>query len=302
MINEFDRTYHEMLQHILDNGVERKDRTGTGTIGVFGYQNRYDISEKFPLLTTKKVLWRAVLHELLWFLQGRNGELGWGVSTDYLTENNVHIWDEWAKPKVGLYLNPETDKYERHTEKNQLGPVYGAQWRAWSGEQGKETDQIAEVIKSIKENPWSRRHIVSAWNVNDIDAMALPPCHLLFQFNVRPDKNGEPYWLDCQLYQRSADVFLGVPFNIASYSALTYMIAHLTGLKPGEFIHTFGDLHIYSNHVEQVKEQLERESKEAPTLRILDDGSIKTIDDFKFDNLLIEGYDPHPFIKAPIAV
>lgn len=282
MENKFDKTYLTMLGDILSDGVVREDRTGVGTIGIFGYQNRYDISEKFPLLTTKKVLWKAVLHELLWFLQGRNSDSSSGVSIKYLKDNGVNIWDDWAD------------------EKGNLGPVYGAQWRSWGGATGPGIDQIKTTILDIKHNPWSRRHIVNAWNVAEIENMGLPPCHLLFQFNVRPNEKSEPAYLDCQLYQRSADVFLGVPFNIASYSALTYMIAHLTGLKPGHFIHTFGDLHIYSNHVEQVMQQLEREPREAPTLTFARE--VLNIDDFKYEDFIIDGYDPHPFIKAPIAV
>lgn len=295
-MNQFDKTYHDMLHHILENGVERKDRTGTGTIGVFGYQNRYDISEHFPLLTTKKVFWNMIVHELLWFLQGANCPFGQhSANIKYLNDNGVKIWDEWAD------------------RSSNLGPVYGVQWRDWRCDPriiGAEpylelkydkVDQIAEVTKSLKENPWSRRHIVSAWNAAEIDDMALPPCHLLFQFNVRPDENGEPYWLDCQLYQRSADVFLGVPFNIASYSALTYMMAHVVGLKPGHFVHTFGDLHIYSNHVDQVNEQLRRTSRQAPRLEIAPYYR-ESLDEFIFEDLRLKDYDPHPYIKAPIAV
>lgn len=276
--------YLDTLQHILVNGQPSADRTGTGTQSVFGYQNRYDISKSFPLMTTKKVHWKSLVHELLWFLQG-------STNIKYLQDNGVRIWNDWAD------------------ENGDLGPVYGKQWRSWQTDVKKvwtdcidynEVDQIAQVIESIKNNPWSRRHIVCAWNVADVPNMALPPCHLLFQFNVRPDARGLPAFLDCQLYQRSADVFLGVPFNIASYALLTYMIAHVCGLEPGEFVHTFGDLHIYDNHVDQVKEQLSRTPKELPTLII--NRRVKSIDDFKFEDFTLEGYNPDPVIKAPIAV
>lgn len=288
------KQYLDMLQYILDNGTERSDRTGTGTIGVFGYQNRYNLAEGFPLATTKKVFWRGLAHELLWFLQGRNNEDGTAVNIKYLQDNNVKIWDDWAD------------------EDGNLGPVYGAQWRSWEGKvekvwsdciDYKQVDQIDNVIEGIKKNPWGRRHIVSAWNPSEIDSMGLPPCHLLFQFNVRPDARGLPAYLDCQLYQRSADVFLGVPFNIASYALLTHMIACMTGLLPGEFIHTFGDLHIYSNHVEQVYEQLSRTPTELPTLDF-EERCFKytSIDQFKFEDFILDNYNPQRTIKAEISV
>lgn len=271
------KQYKEMLQHILDNGVVKSDRTGVGTTSVFGYQLRHDLGEGFPLLTTKRIYTKAVIHELLWFLKG-------STNVKYLQKNGVNIWNEWA------------DK------DGELGPVYGKQWRRWHVEDGGSSyiDQIAAVIYDIKVNPFSRRHIVSAWNVGDIADMALPPCHLLFQFNVRPDQFGLPYYLDCQLYQRSCDAFLGVPFNIASYAMLTHMIAQVTDLVPGTFVHTFGDLHIYSNHMDQVKEQLSRETRRLPVLTLNDE--IVNIDDFKYEDFTITDYDPHPSIKAEIAI
>lgn len=260
------KIYLDLLQKIIDHGEERSDRTGTGTRSIFGQQCRYDLSQGFPLVTTKKCHLRSIIHELLWFLQG-------DTNVKYLRENKVTIWDEWA------------DK------DGNLGPVYGAQWRHWNGT----IDQISAVIESIKNNPTSRRHIVNAWNVGEIDKMALPPCHALFQFYVH--QNGR---LSCQLYQRSADVFLGVPFNIASYALLTMMMAQVTGLKPGFFVHTFGDLHLYSNHMDQAKIQLAREPRALPTMRI--NPHVKSIFDFKFEDFSLENYDPHPAIKAPIAV
>ena len=264
------KIYQDLLRHVLNNGEKRLDRTGVGTIGVFGAQLRFDISKNFPLLTTKKVHIRSILHELLWFLKGE-------TNIQYLKENGVSIWDEWAD------------------ENGNLGRVYGVQWRSWQAADGRTIDQIQQVIDQIKENPFSRRHIVSAWNVGEIDQMALPPCHAFFQFYVSP--NGE---LSCQLYQRSADLFLGVPFNIASYSYLTYMVAQVCGLKPKEFVHTFGDLHIYLNHIEQVNTQLSREPRELPQLKL--NPNVKSINDFRFDDFEIVNYDPHPAIKAPIAV
>lgn len=258
------KQYHDMLNHILENGYEKGDRTGTGTISVFGYQIRFNLREGFPLLTTKKVFTKGIIHELLWFLQGN-------TNIKYLTDNGVHIWDEWAD------------------ENGDLGPVYGSQWRNWNG-----IDQIANVIEQIKKNPDGRRHIVSAWNPEQVDNMALPPCHTLFQFYVIGDR------LSCQLYQRSADAFLGVPFNIASYALLTEMIAQQCDLDVGDFVHTFGDLHIYSNHLEQVKEQLSRDFRELPVLNIKNKPA--SIDDYKYEDFEILDYNPHPTIKAPIAI
>jgi thymidylate synthase len=254
------------LQRVRDGEV-RTDRTGTGTRSLFGAQIRFDLSAGFPVLTTKKLHLRSIIHELLWFLQGE-------TNVKYLHDNKVTIWDEWA------------DK------DGNLGPVYGSQWRNWGG---KGFDQISQLIDSIKKNPHSRRHIVSAWNVSDISKMALPPCHALFQFYVHTDGR-----LSCQLYQRSADVFLGVPFNIASYALLTMMVAQVTGLKPGDFVHTFGDVHLYLNHVDQAKEQLSRTPRALPTMKI--NPAVKSIFDFKFEDFSLESYDPHPAIKAPIAV
>lgn len=263
------KQYHDLLKHILAVGREKHDRTGTGTISTFGYQTRYDLKAGFPLVTTKKIHLKSVIYELLWFLKGE-------TNTRYLKENGVSIWDEWAD------------------ENGELGPVYGKQWRSWPKQDGKSIDQISNLIAMIKKNPDSRRLIVTAWNPADVDKMALPPCHCFFQFYV---SNGE---LSCQLYQRSADAFLGVPFNIASYALLTMMVARVTDLKPGEFIHTFGDLHIYLNHMEQVKIQLGREPKSLPKVRI--SPRAKDIFDFKFDDFTVENYDPYPGIKAPVAV
>lgn len=261
--------YHDLMRHILANGVEKHDRTGTGTISVFGYQMRFDLSEGFPLLTTKKVHTKSIIHELLWFLQG-------DTNIRYLKENGVSIWDEWAD------------------ENGELGPVYGYQWRSWMGANGETIDQISQVVNQIKKNPDSRRLIVSAWNVADVNKMALPPCHAFFQFYVA---NGK---LSCQLYQRSADVFLGVPFNIASYALLTMMVAQTCGLAPGDFVHTLGDAHLYLNHLEQANLQLTRESRPLPTMEI--NPEIRDIFAFKFEDFTIKGYDPHPHIKAPVAV
>jgi len=261
--------YLDLLQHVLDNGTEKEDRTGTGIKSVFGYQMRFDLENGFPLLTTKKLHFKSILHELLWFLSG-------DTNIEYLLENNVTIWNEWAD------------------ENGDLGPVYGSQWRSWLASGDRHIDQIKNVIENIKNDPNSRRHIVSAWNVGELGKMALPPCHILFQFNVT---NGR---LSCHLYQRSADIFLGVPFNIASYSLLTMMVAHVSGLAPGEFIHTLGDAHLYLDHIEQAKLQLTREPKVLPVIN--PDPEIKNIFDFKYDSFSLENYDPHPHIKGNISV
>lgn len=263
------KQYHELLKHVLEHGVTKEDRTGTGTISVFGYQMRFDLSEGFPLLTTKKVHLKSIIYELLWFLKG-------DTNVSYLHANKVSIWDEWAN------------------DNGDLGPIYGKQWRSWQSPDGNFIDQIAEVINIIKNNPDSRRMLVSAWNPGELNKMALPPCHILFQFYVAQGK------LSCQLYQRSADIFLGVPFNIASYSLLTMMIAQVTGLKPGEFIHTFGDAHIYLNHMEQVKLQLSRNFRTLPQMEI--NHERKNIDDFIYDDFQLINYDPHPAIRASVAV
>lgn len=267
------KQYLDLCQHILVNGVEKDDRTGTGTLSTFGYQMRYDLAKGFPLLTTKRVAWKSVAHELLWFLRG-------DTNVKYLRDNGVSIWDSWAD------------------EKGDLGPVYGSQWRDIYAERGygsyETIDQIADVIEQIRTNPDSRRLLVNAWNVAEIEEMALPPCHFAFQFYVA---NGK---LSCQLYQRSGDAFLGIPFNIASYSLLTHMIAHVTGLQVGEFIHTIGDAHIYTNHIEQVKTQLQREPRDLPKLHIGTHGN--NIDDITFDNIYLGGYDPHPKLSGKVAV
>ena len=263
------RQYLELLRHVLDNGARKDDRTGVGTLSIFGYQMRFNLQEGFPLLTTKKLHTRSIFHELLWFLKG-------DTNIKYLHDNQVTIWDEWA------------DK------DGNLGPVYGKQWRRWEGPDGKVHDQIASVINEIKTNPNSRRLIVNAWNVADLPKMALPPCHLLFQFYV---SNGK---LSCMLYQRSCDVFLGVPFNIASYALLTHMVAQVCDLDVGEFVHTLGDTHLYLNHLEQAREQLGREPRKIPQLKL--NPAAKDIDDFKYEDIEILNYDPHPAIKAPIAV
>lgn len=263
------KAYLDLLKHILENGAEKKDRTGTGTISTFGYQMRFDLAKGFPLVTTKKVHTKSIIYELLWFLKGE-------TNIKYLKDHGVSIWDEWAD------------------ENGDLGPVYGKQWRSWAGPDGKVVDQISQAVETLKKNPDSRRIIVSAWNPAEIDKMKLAPCHCLFQFYVSEDK------LSCQLYQRSADVFLGVPFNIASYALLTLMMAQVTGLKPGEFVHTFGDVHIYSNHMEQVKLQLSRGPRPLPQMKI--NPAVKSIFDFKYEDFELSNYDPHPPIKAPVAV
>lgn len=261
--------YHNLLRTILENGTKKEDRTGTGTISVFGHQMRFDLSEGFPLVTTKKLHLKSIIHELLWFLQG-------DTNIQYLKENGVRIWDEWAD------------------ENGNLGPVYGYQWRSWPDGHGGTIDQITQLVNSIKNNPDSRRHIVSAWNVADVNNMALPPCHTLFQFYVADGK------LSCQLYQRSADTFLGVPFNIASYALLTLMLAQVCDLEPGDFVHTFGDAHIYSNHLQQVELQLSRDFRSLPTMKI--NPNVKNIFDFKYEDFELLNYDPHPHIKGVVAV
>lgn len=263
------KQYHDLMRHVLDHGVKKEDRTGTGTLSVFGYQMRFDLREGFPVVTTKKLHLRSIIHELLWFLKGE-------TNIRYLKENKVTIWDEWAD------------------EDGELGPVYGHQWRSWPTADGTTIDQISNVVSQIKSNPDSRRLIVSAWNVGEIEKMALPPCHAFFQFYVA---NGR---LSCQLYQRSADIFLGVPFNIASYALLTLMVAQVCELEPGEFVHTFGDAHIYSNHIEQANLQLSRELRPLPVMKI--NSEVKDIFGFRFEDFELIGYDPHPHIKAAVAV
>jgi thymidylate synthase len=263
------RAYLDLMQHVLDHGTKKSDRTGTGTTSVFGYQMRFNLQEGFPLVTTKKCHMKSIVHELLWFLQG-------STNIKYLKDNGVKIWDEWADVN------------------GNLGPVYGKQWRSWATVDGRVVDQIQMAVDQIKGNPDSRRIIVSAWNVGELDQMALAPCHAFFQFYVADGK------LSCQLYQRSADIFLGVPFNIASYALLTMMMAQVCGLQPGDFVHTFGDAHLYSNHMDQTREQLSREPRPLPTMHI--NPAIKDIFAFRFDDFTLEGYDPHPAIKAPVAV
>lgn len=263
------KQYHDLMNHVLEHGVKKEDRTGTGTISVFGYQMRFNLSEGFPLLTTKKLHTKSIIHELLWFLKG-------DTNIKYLKDNGVRIWDEWAD------------------ENGNLGPVYGYQWRNWPTPDGKHIDQITQVVNMIKNNPDSRRLIVSAWNVADINQMKLPPCHAFFQFYVA---NGK---LSCQLYQRSADIFLGVPFNIASYALLTMMIAQVCNLEPGDFVHTMGDAHLYTNHIEQAKLQLTRDFRKLPNLKI--NKNVTSIFDFTFEDFVLENYDPHPHIKADVAV
>jgi thymidylate synthase len=263
------RQYLDLLDHVLDHGVEKNDRTGTGTSSVFGYQMRFDLGDGFPVLTTKKLHLRSIIHELLWFLAG-------GTNVEYLRRNKVTIWDDWAD------------------ENGDLGPIYGAQWRSWPTAHGGSIDQIERLVQGIRRDPDSRRHIVSAWNVSDLEEMALPPCHCFFQFWVADGG------LSCQLYQRSADLFLGVPFNIASYALLTLMVARVCGLEARDFVHTFGDVHLYSNHIEQARVQLGREPRQLPRMHIL--STPDSIFDFRFQDFQLEGYDPHPHIKAPIAV
>lgn len=266
------KQYHDLLELVLEKGTPREDRTGVGTLGVFGAQQRFDLREGFPCLTTKKLHLRSIIHELLWFLKG-------DTNIGYLKANGVSIWDEWAD------------------ENGDLGPVYGKQWRSWEVGNGGETiDQIARVVDSIRNNPTSRRHIVSAWNPADVEEMALPPCHTMFQFHVDTSR-GE---LSCQLYQRSADLFLGVPFNIASYALLTMMMAQVCDLEPGDFVHTFGDLHLYRNHLDQAREQLTRTPRQLPDMRI--NPEVREIDGFRYEDFELTGYDPYPAIKAPIAV
>ncbi|MGC6390818.1 MAG: thymidylate synthase [Alphaproteobacteria bacterium] len=263
------KDYLDLMQEVLDKGDLREDRTGVGTLSIFGHQMRFDLAAGFPMVTTKKLHWKSVVHELLWFIRGEG-------NIQYLRENKVSIWDEWAD------------------EQGDLGPVYGVQWRQWKGADGNVHDQLQDVIHQIRHNPYSRRHIVSAWNVADIKQMALPPCHLLFQFHVGKGR------LNCQLYQRSADVFLGVPFNIASYALLTHMIAHICGLQPGVFVHSLGDTHLYTNHLEQARLQLTRSPRPLPRLEIVRER--QNIEDFVFDDFVLHDYDPHPHIKAQVAV
>ena len=263
------RQYLDLLRHVLDHGTRKADRTGTGTVSVFGHQMRFDLSQGFPLLTTKKVHLKSIVHELLWFLRG-------DTNIQYLKDNGVSIWDEWAD------------------EAGNLGPVYGYQWRSWPARDGRHIDQISEVLQTLKQNPDSRRIIVSAWNVGELEYMKLPPCHAFFQFYVADGK------LSCQLYQRSADIFLGVPFNIASYALLTLMIAQVTGLKPGDFVHTLGDAHIYLNHLDQVNLQLSRQPRDLPVMKL--NPAVTDLFAFKYEDFTLEGYDPHPGIKAPVAV
>lgn len=263
------KQYLDLMQHTLENGVRKEDRTGTGTVSIFGYQMRFDLARGFPAVTTKKLHLRSIIHELLWFLQG-------STNIAYLKENGVSIWDDWAD------------------EQGELGPVYGYQWRCWPKPDGGHVDQISQVVQQLRENPHSRRHIVSAWNVADIDGMALPPCHVLFQFYVA---NGK---LSCHLYQRSADIFLGVPFNIASYALLTMMVAQVTGYEAGEFVHSFGDAHLYLNHLDQARLQLQRTPYPLPTMRLNPD--VRSLFDFRYEDFRLEDYQSHPHIRAPIAV
>ena len=263
------KQYHDLMRYVMENGTDKSDRTGTGTRSVFGYQMRFDLSEGFPVVTTKKLHLRSIIHELLWFLKGDS-------NIKYLKENGVSIWDEWAD------------------ENGELGPVYGVQWRSWPTADGRKIDQIKQLVDGIKNNPDSRRHIVNAWNVAEVENMALPPCHTMFQFYVADRK------LSCQLYQRSADIFLGVPFNIASYALLTLMIAQVCDLEPGDFVHTFGDAHLYSNHFEQTELQLSREFRPLPTMKV--NPNVKDLFEFTYEDFELENYQPHPGIKAPIAV
>lgn len=263
------KQYHDLMRHVLEQGVKKEDRTGTGTLSVFGYQMRFDLQQGFPLVTTKKLHTKSIIHELLWFLRGE-------TNIRYLKDNGVTIWDEWAD------------------ENGELGPVYGYQWRSWPSADGRHIDQISEIIDSIQKNPDSRRLIVSAWNVSEIPKMKLPPCHAFFQFYVAEGK------LSCQLYQRSADIFLGVPFNIASYALLTMMVAQVCNLKVGDFVHTLGDAHLYTNHLEQARLQLSRDPKPLPVMKINPD--VRSIFDFRYEDFQLENYDPHPHIKAQVAV
>ncbi|RDI96624.1 thymidylate synthase [Meiothermus sp. QL-1] len=263
------RQYHDLMRHVLEHGIDRADRTGVGTRSIFGYQMRFDLKEGFPLVTTKKIHWKSVVYELLWFLRGE-------TNIRFLHEHGVTIWDEWADAA------------------GELGPIYGKQWRSWEGAGGETIDQMAWVVEEIRHNPDSRRLVVSAWNVADLPKMALPPCHVLFQFYVAKGR------LSCQLYQRSADVFLGVPFNIASYALLTLMVAHVTGLEPGEFIHTLGDAHLYRNHFEQARLQLSREPRPLPRVEL--NPAVRNLFDFTYQDIVLVGYDPHPHIPAPVAV
>lgn len=263
------RQYLDLMEHILRTGVEKRDRTGTGTLSVFGHQMRFDLAEGFPLLTTKKLHLKSIIYELLWFLRGE-------TNIRYLKEHGVRIWDEWAD------------------ENGDLGPVYGSQWRSWPAPDGKTIDQISNVVEMIRKNPDSRRLIVSAWNPAEVDSMALPPCHVMFQFYVADGR------LSCQMYQRSADIFLGVPFNIASYALLTMMVAQVTGLKPGEFIHALGDAHLYSNHIPQAREQLQRVPRKLPTMRL--NPAVKDLFSFRYEDFTLEGYDAHPHIAGKVAV
>ena len=270
------QAYHSLLSHILTHGAQKHDRTGTGTLSCFGYQMRFDLNDGFPLVTTKKLHVKSIIHELLWFLAG-------DTNIKYLQENGVKIWDEWADAE------------------GNLGPVYGYQWRSWHAPDGRVIDQIVNLVESIKKNPDSRRLIVSAWNPADVDRMALPPCHALFQFYVAPGQSpGQAGKLSCQLYQRSADVFLGVPFNIASYALLTLMVAQVCGLKPGEFVHSFGDVHLYNNHIEQAKLQLSREPRALPRMEL--DPKVTDLFAFRYEHFTLKDYDPHPHIKAEVAV
>ncbi len=263
------KQYLDLLNHVMEHGVEKRDRTGTGTISTFGYQMRFDLSERFPVMTTKKLHLKSIIYELLWFLSG-------STNVRYLQEKGVKIWNEWADGD------------------GNLGPIYGYQWRSWPAADGRTIDQVKAVVSSLKNNPDSRRHIISAWNVGEIEKMALPPCHILFQFYVADGR------LSCQLYQRSADIFLGVPFNIASYSLLTLMMAQVTGLKPGEFIHTLGDAHIYLNHIDQVRLQLTREPRRLPLMHL--NPEVKDILEFRYEDFTLTEYDPHPAIKGDISV
>jgi thymidylate synthase len=297
--------YHDLLKHILDKGIQKDDRTGVGTYSVFGYQMRFNLQDGFPLLTTKKIYTKAIIHELLWFLKGE-------TNIQYLCKNGVRIWDDWPYGKYRKSAEFAGEDIKTFAQKiagddsfakkwGELGPVYGFQWRSWPAPNGQSVDQISKLISQIKNNPYSRRLIVSAWNVPYIDEMALPPCHTMFQFYVSPaEQKGGKGKLSCQLYQRSADVFLGVPFNIASYALLTLMVAQVCGLEPGDFVHTFGDVHLYSNHVEQAKLQLSRDFRPLPVMRL--NPEVQSIFDFKYEDFELLGYNPHPAIAAEVAV